>query len=130
MGTPGSGRKRTPVKDRFSAEDEALSNIAREAEARLAAKRAARAEARDIRMRELKRQQKEFSQRSYDRKWAHIQKWMEDSERARYSHRSSQHSYLSSLDVSGSHRSRTSASRRRDLAVCSLEQACFDVFTL
>ncbi|XP_074140470.1 leucine-rich repeat flightless-interacting protein 2 isoform X4 [Sminthopsis crassicaudata] len=72
MGTPGSGRKRTPVKDRFSAEDEALSNIAREAEARLAAKRAARAEARDIRMRELERQQKE-----------------EDAERARYSHRSS-----------------------------------------
>ncbi|XP_068057494.1 leucine-rich repeat flightless-interacting protein 2 isoform X11 [Anomalospiza imberbis] len=61
MGTPGSGRKRTPVKDRFSAEDEALSNIAREAEARLAAKRAARAEARDIRMRELERQQKESS---------------------------------------------------------------------
>ncbi|XP_014804952.1 PREDICTED: leucine-rich repeat flightless-interacting protein 2 isoform X19 [Calidris pugnax] len=76
MGTPGSGRKRTPVKDRFSAEDEALSNIAREAEARLAAKRAARAEAREIRMRELERQQKEFSQRSCDRKWAHIQKWM------------------------------------------------------
>ncbi|XP_056341682.1 leucine-rich repeat flightless-interacting protein 2 isoform X1 [Oenanthe melanoleuca] len=61
MGTPGSGRKRTPVKDRFSAEDEALSSIAREAEARLAAKRAARAEARDIRMRELERQQKEVS---------------------------------------------------------------------
>ncbi|XP_064277204.1 leucine-rich repeat flightless-interacting protein 2 isoform X12 [Passer domesticus] len=79
MGTPGSGRKRTPVKDRFSAEDEALSNIAREAEARLAAKRAARAEARDIRMRELERQQKE-----------------EDAERARYSHHSSRHSYLSS----------------------------------
>ncbi|XP_077772613.1 leucine-rich repeat flightless-interacting protein 2 isoform X6 [Podarcis muralis] len=59
MGTPGSGRKRTPVKDRFSAEDEALGHIAREAEARLAAKRAARAEARDIRMRELERQQKE-----------------------------------------------------------------------
>ncbi|KAM6169515.1 leucine-rich repeat flightless-interacting protein 2 isoform 4-T4 [Rhynchocyon petersi] len=74
MGTPGSGRKRTPLKDRFSAEDEALSNIAREAEARLAAKRAARAEARDIRMRELERQQKE-----------------EDSERARYSHRSRHH---------------------------------------
>ncbi|XP_043819032.1 leucine-rich repeat flightless-interacting protein 2 isoform X10 [Dromiciops gliroides] len=74
MGTPGSGRKRTPVKDRFSAEDEALSSIAREAEARLAAKRAARAEARDIRMRELERQQKE-----------------EDAERARYSHRSSHH---------------------------------------
>ncbi|XP_034407113.1 leucine-rich repeat flightless-interacting protein 2 isoform X3 [Cyclopterus lumpus] len=59
MGTQGSGRKRAPLKDRFSAEDEALSSIAREAEARLAAKRAARAEARDIRMRELERQQKE-----------------------------------------------------------------------
>ncbi|XP_053875379.1 leucine-rich repeat flightless-interacting protein 2 isoform X7 [Malaclemys terrapin pileata] len=132
MGTPGSGRKRTPVKDRFSAEDEALSHIAREAEARLAAKRAARAEARDIRMRELERQQKELSHRSYDRKWGRIQKWMEDSERARYSLRSSRHSYLgaddlvsarsigsyrsSSLDVSGSYSSRTSASRRRDLA--------------
>ncbi|XP_063014669.1 leucine-rich repeat flightless-interacting protein 2 isoform X16 [Melospiza melodia melodia] len=79
MGTPGSGRKRTPVKDRFSAEDEALSSIAREAEARLAAKRAARAEARDIRMRELERQQKEFSQHLYERKWAHIQKWMSSS---------------------------------------------------
>ncbi|XP_074801503.1 leucine-rich repeat flightless-interacting protein 2 isoform X4 [Natator depressus] len=63
MGTPGSGRKRTPVKDRFSAEDEALSHIAREAEARLAAKRAARAEARDIRMRELERQQKELEEK-------------------------------------------------------------------
>uniref|UniRef100_A0A8C0YKN2 Leucine-rich repeat flightless-interacting protein 2 n=2 Tax=Cyprinus carpio TaxID=7962 RepID=A0A8C0YKN2_CYPCA len=63
MGTPGSGRKRAPIKDRFSAEDEALSSIAREAEARLAAKRAARAEARDIRMRELERQQKEPSSR-------------------------------------------------------------------
>ncbi|XP_062840044.1 leucine-rich repeat flightless-interacting protein 2 isoform X4 [Anolis carolinensis] len=114
MGTPGSGRKRTPVKDRFSAEDEALGHIAREAEARLAAKRAARAEARDIRMRELERQQKE-----------------DDSEKARYSHRSSRRSYLgaddlasnrstssqrnSALDVSGSHRSRASTSRRRDL---------------
>lgn len=43
---------------------EALSNIAREAEARLAAKRAARAEARDIRMRELERQQKELEEKS------------------------------------------------------------------
>ncbi|XP_048367715.1 leucine-rich repeat flightless-interacting protein 2 isoform X4 [Sphaerodactylus townsendi] len=131
MGTPGSGRKRTPVKDRFSAEDEALSHIAREAEARLAAKRAARAEARDIRMRELERQQKELAQRSYDRKWGHIQKWMDDSEKAKYSHQLSHRSYLgadglassriagshrsSSLDVSGSHRSRASTSRRRDL---------------
>ncbi|XP_074397860.1 leucine-rich repeat flightless-interacting protein 2 isoform X11 [Zonotrichia albicollis] len=120
MGTPGSGRKRTPVKDRFSAEDEALSSIAREAEARLAAKRAARAEARDIRMRELERQQKEFSQHLYDRKWAHIQKWMEDAERARYSHQSSRHSHLSSSDVSASHRSRASTSKRRALVSSSL----------
>ncbi|XP_032125905.1 leucine-rich repeat flightless-interacting protein 2 isoform X12 [Sapajus apella] len=110
MGTPGSGRKRTPVKDRFSAEDEALSNIAREAEARLAAKRAARAEARDIRMRELERQQKEYSHHSFDRKWGQIQKWLEDSERARYSHRSSHHRpYLGvedalSIRSLGSHR--------------------------
>nr|XP_033786439.1 leucine-rich repeat flightless-interacting protein 2 isoform X11 [Geotrypetes seraphini] len=132
MGTPGSGRKRTPIKDRFSAEDETLSHIAREAEARLAAKRAARAEARDIRMRELERQQKELSHRSHDRKWGQIQKWMEDSERAKYSHRSSHHSHVqgpnnmksarsnsshrsSSLNVNGSHRSRESTSRRRDI---------------
>ncbi|XP_051507343.1 leucine-rich repeat flightless-interacting protein 2 isoform X24 [Myxocyprinus asiaticus] len=63
MGTPGSGRKRAQIKDRFSAEDETLSSIAREAEARLAAKRAARAEARDIRMRELERQQKELDEK-------------------------------------------------------------------
>ncbi|XP_072009317.1 leucine-rich repeat flightless-interacting protein 2 isoform X25 [Engystomops pustulosus] len=99
MGTPGSGRKRTQIKDRFSAEDEALSHIAREAEARLAAKRAARAEARDIRMRELERQQKE-----------------EDSDRARYSHRSSQRPYLnSSVELSGLHKGRESTSRRKDL---------------
>uniref|UniRef100_A0A3P8QPU3 Leucine-rich repeat flightless-interacting protein 2 n=1 Tax=Astatotilapia calliptera TaxID=8154 RepID=A0A3P8QPU3_ASTCA len=77
MGTQGTGRKRAPLKDRFSAEDEALSSIAREAEARLAAKRAARAEARDIRMRELERQQKEVS----------------GPDRQRYSDRNSGHQY-------------------------------------
>ncbi|XP_023374036.1 leucine-rich repeat flightless-interacting protein 1 isoform X3 [Otolemur garnettii] len=59
MGTQGSGRKRLPNRERLSAEDDALNQIAREAEARLAAKRAARAEAREIRMKELERQQKE-----------------------------------------------------------------------
>ncbi|XP_037638170.1 leucine-rich repeat flightless-interacting protein 2 isoform X7 [Sebastes umbrosus] len=86
MGTQGTGRKRAPLKDRFSAEDEALSSIAREAEARLAAKRAARAEARDIRMRELERQQKErsyHSSSSSNRKWGQIHQWMADSEKAR-----------------------------------------------
>ncbi|XP_045760019.1 leucine-rich repeat flightless-interacting protein 2 isoform X5 [Mirounga angustirostris] len=138
MGTPGSGRKRTPVKDRFSAEDEALSNIAREAEARLAAKRAARAEARDIRMRELERQQKEHCHYSFDRKWGQIQKWLEDSERARYSHRSSHHRpYLGvedalsirslgshrnpSKDITGTHWSRASTPKRKDIMYDALK---------
>ncbi|XP_057622296.1 leucine-rich repeat flightless-interacting protein 2 isoform X3 [Chionomys nivalis] len=138
MGTPGSGRKRTPVKDRFSAEDEALSNIAREAEARLAAKRAARAEARDIRMRELERQQREPSHHCSDRKWGQIQKWLEDSERATYSHRSGHHrSYLgledtlsfrslgshrsSSKDITGTHWSRASTPKRRDMVYDTLK---------
>ncbi|XP_069776471.1 leucine-rich repeat flightless-interacting protein 2 isoform X45 [Narcine bancroftii] len=102
MGTPGAGRKRTPLKDRFSAEDEALSHIAREAEARLAAKRAARAEARDIRMKELERQQKE-----------------ENAKRAQHSFRAHRHyprqlmnNRHSSLDVGVPHRS---ISRRKDL---------------
>uniref|UniRef100_A0A8C9ENL6 LRR binding FLII interacting protein 1 n=1 Tax=Pavo cristatus TaxID=9049 RepID=A0A8C9ENL6_PAVCR len=61
MGTQGAGRKRLPNRERLTAEDDALNQIAREAEARLAAKRAARAEAREIRMKELERQQKEPS---------------------------------------------------------------------
>ncbi|XP_038125675.1 leucine-rich repeat flightless-interacting protein 1 isoform X19 [Cyprinodon tularosa] len=65
MGTQGTGRKRSTKKDRSTAEDEALDRIAREAEARLAAKRAARAEAREIRMKELERQQKEVEDRDY-----------------------------------------------------------------
>ncbi|XP_042358371.1 leucine-rich repeat flightless-interacting protein 2 isoform X2 [Plectropomus leopardus] len=134
MGTQGSGRKRAPLKDRFSAEDEALSSIAREAEARLAAKRAARAEARDIRMRELERQQKErsyHSSSSSNKKWGQIHQWMADSEKARGSSSSisssrhrrgldddvmsvrSYRSTSSSVRDSGS-KSRSS-SRRRDL---------------
>ncbi|XP_042170217.1 leucine-rich repeat flightless-interacting protein 1 isoform X22 [Oncorhynchus tshawytscha] len=64
MGTQitGTGRKRIPNRERLTAEDDALNQIAREAEARLAAKRAARAEAREIRMKELERQQKEVYQ--------------------------------------------------------------------
>uniref|UniRef100_UPI003AAB9F0C leucine-rich repeat flightless-interacting protein 2 n=1 Tax=Centroberyx gerrardi TaxID=166262 RepID=UPI003AAB9F0C len=94
MGTQGAGRKRNPNKERSTAEDDALNFIAREAEARLAAKRAARAEAREIRMKELERQQKEIFQvqKKYygldtklddrsDSKWGDIEQWMEDSER-------------------------------------------------
>ncbi|XP_051814389.1 leucine-rich repeat flightless-interacting protein 2 isoform X7 [Acanthochromis polyacanthus] len=94
MGTQGTGRKRSTKKERSTAEDDALNLIAREAEARLAAKRAARAEAREIRMKELERQQKEIFQvqKKYyglntkiddrmDSKWGDIEQWMEDSER-------------------------------------------------
>ncbi|KAM4870436.1 leucine-rich repeat flightless-interacting protein 1 isoform X6 [Urocitellus parryii] len=86
MGTQGSGRRRLPTRERLTAEDDALNQIAREAEARLAAKRAARAEAREIRMKELERQQKEIYQvqKKYyglDTKWGDIERWMEDSER-------------------------------------------------
>ncbi|KAM9804488.1 leucine-rich repeat flightless-interacting protein 2 [Neosynchiropus ocellatus] len=102
MGTQGAGRKRTTNKERSTAEDDALNLIAREAEARLAAKRAARAEAREIRMKELERQQKEIFQvqKKYyglntrvddrsDSKWGDIEQWMEDSER--YSRPSQMH---------------------------------------
>ncbi|XP_070588353.1 leucine-rich repeat flightless-interacting protein 1 isoform X11 [Erythrolamprus reginae] len=64
-GTPQgtAGRKRTPNRERPTAEDEALNLIAREGEARLAAKRAARAEAREIRMKELEKQQQKVEER-------------------------------------------------------------------
>uniref|UniRef100_A0AAR2M5H6 Leucine rich repeat (in FLII) interacting protein 1b n=1 Tax=Pygocentrus nattereri TaxID=42514 RepID=A0AAR2M5H6_PYGNA len=75
MGTQVTGRKRIPNRERLTAEDDALSQIAREAEARLAAKRAARAEAREIRMKELERQQKE-KYYGLDSKWGHIEQWM------------------------------------------------------
>lgn len=61
MESPGAvGRRRG--NSRVNAEDRALDQIAKEAEARLAARRQARAEAREIRMRELERQQKEQEQ--------------------------------------------------------------------
>ncbi|XP_039768550.1 leucine-rich repeat flightless-interacting protein 1 isoform X25 [Ornithorhynchus anatinus] len=101
MGSQGPGRKRLPNRERLTAEDDALNQIAREAEARLAAKRAARAEAREIRMKELERQQKEIYQvqKKYyglDTKWGDIEQWMEDSER--YSRRSRRNTSASDED--------------------------------
>ncbi|XP_064308208.1 leucine-rich repeat flightless-interacting protein 1 isoform X6 [Phalacrocorax carbo] len=101
MGTQGAGRKRLPNRERLTAEDDALNQIAREAEARLAAKRAARAEAREIRMKELERQQKEIYQvqKKYyglDTKWGDIEQWMEDSER--YSRRARRNASASDED--------------------------------
>ncbi|XP_051565933.1 leucine-rich repeat flightless-interacting protein 2-like isoform X10 [Myxocyprinus asiaticus] len=101
MGSQGPGRKRTPSKIGLTAEEDALNIIAREAEARLAAKRTARAEAREIRMKELERQQKEIYQvqKKYygldklDNKWGAIEQWMEDSER--YTRLSRRHASVS-----------------------------------
>ncbi|XP_043916248.1 cingulin-like [Protopterus annectens] len=72
-----------------------------QAEARLAAKRAARAEAREIRMKELERQQKEIYQvqKKYyglDTKFGDIEQWMEDSER--YSRRARRNTSASDED--------------------------------
>ncbi|XP_068587032.1 leucine-rich repeat flightless-interacting protein 2 isoform X4 [Cebidichthys violaceus] len=98
MGTQGPGRKRVQNQEKKTAEDDALNQIAREAEARLAVRRSARAEAREIRMKELERQQKELfhSHKKYyglDNKWGHIEQWMEDSER--YSRHSRRHASMS-----------------------------------
>ncbi|XP_075951003.1 leucine-rich repeat flightless-interacting protein 2 isoform X2 [Anarhichas minor] len=82
MGTQGPGRKRVQNQEKKTAEDEALNQIAREAEARLVVRRSARAEAREIRMKELERQQKELF---------HSHK--EDSER--YSRHSRRHASMS-----------------------------------
>ncbi|XP_032493162.1 leucine-rich repeat flightless-interacting protein 1 isoform X1 [Phocoena sinus] len=114
MGTQGSGRKRLPNRERLTAEDDALNQIAREAEARLAAKRTARAEAREIRMKELERQHKEIYQvqKKYyglDTKWGDIEQWMEDSER--YSRRSRRNTSASDED------DRVSAGSRGSLRV-------------
>ncbi|XP_062861853.1 leucine-rich repeat flightless-interacting protein 2 isoform X3 [Trichomycterus rosablanca] len=101
MGSHGPGRKRTPNRNGVTPEEDALNVIAREAEARLAAKRAARAEAREIRMKELERQQKEIYQvqkkyyglENLDSKWGDIEQWMEDSER--YTRHSRRHGSMS-----------------------------------
>ncbi|XP_078185017.1 leucine-rich repeat flightless-interacting protein 1 isoform X40 [Callithrix jacchus] len=88
------------------------------AEARLAAKRAARAEAREIRMKELERQQKEIYQvqKKYyglDSKWGDIEQWMEDSER--YSRRSRRNTSASDEDERMSVGSRGSLRSQPDL---------------
>ncbi|XP_054237011.1 leucine-rich repeat flightless-interacting protein 1 [Indicator indicator] len=118
MGTQGTGRKRLPNRERLTAEDDALNQIAREAEARLAAKRAARAEAREIRMKELERQQKEIYQvqKKYyglDTKWGDIEQWMEDSER--YSRRARRNASASDEDERMSVGSRGSLRSEQDL---------------
>ncbi|XP_060731869.1 leucine-rich repeat flightless-interacting protein 2 isoform X46 [Tachysurus vachellii] len=97
MASQGPGRRRTPNRTAVTPEEDALNVIAREAEARLAAKRAARAEAREIRMKELERQQKEIFQvqkkyyglENLENKWGDIEQWMEDSER--YTRHSERH---------------------------------------
>ncbi|XP_031970323.1 leucine-rich repeat flightless-interacting protein 1 isoform X2 [Corvus moneduloides] len=99
---------------------ECLSPAAQQqAEARLAAKRAARAEAREIRMKELERQQKEIYQvqKKYyglDTKWGDIEQWMEDSER--YSRRARRNASASDEDERMSVGSRGSLRSHLDYA--------------
>ncbi|KAF7243584.1 Leucine-rich repeat flightless-interacting protein 2 [Varanus komodoensis] len=93
------------------------------AEARLAAKRAARAEAREIRMKELERQQKEIYQvqKKYyglDTKFGDIEQWMEDSER--YTHKSRRNTSASDEDE------RMSVGSRGSLRLeCAVWLSCF-----
>ncbi|CAM9358107.1 unnamed protein product [Lampetra planeri] len=83
MGTQGAaGRKRASAKDyTFSAEDDALHKISVEAEARLATKRAARAEAREIRLRELERQKRREYRREWESKSGDVNRWVDDAEK-------------------------------------------------
>ncbi|XP_032919976.1 leucine-rich repeat flightless-interacting protein 1 isoform X4 [Catharus ustulatus] len=110
MGTPGAGRKRLPNRERLTAEDDALNQIAREAEARLAAKRAARAEAREIRMKELERQQKEEDSERYSRRARRNASASDEDERMSVGSRGSLRSHLeyaSTYPVAGLESERT-----------------------
>ncbi|XP_075790136.1 leucine-rich repeat flightless-interacting protein 1 isoform X48 [Pelodiscus sinensis] len=110
MGTQGSGRKRLPNRERLTAEDDALNQIAREAEARLAAKRAARAEAREIRMKELERQQKEEDSERYSRRSRRNASASDEDERMSVGSRGSLRSdleYASAYPVAGLENERT-----------------------
>lgn len=63
------GSRRRVAGNHYSAEEQALDQIAKEAESRLATRRQARAEAREIRMKELEKQQKEMEENA-DRQFA------------------------------------------------------------
>ncbi|XP_072235352.1 leucine-rich repeat flightless-interacting protein 2 isoform X2 [Leuresthes tenuis] len=115
MGTQGPGRKRIPNRDKLTAEDDALNQIAREAEARLAAKRAARAEAREIRMKELEKQQKEEDSERYSRLSRRHTSMSDDEERMSVGSRGS----LKPSDYSGFLGSGSRASSRASSARAS-----------
>ncbi|XP_059891483.1 uncharacterized protein lrrfip1a isoform X5 [Gadus macrocephalus] len=132
MGTQGAGRKRNPNKERSTAEDDALNLIAREAEARLAAKRAARAEAREIRMKELERQQKEkyygLDTKSEDRgdtKWGNIEQWMLSDEDERMSVGS-----LSSVRSSSLHSHKKSKKKKKHKHKDRDDNGCDDGYSV
>ncbi|XP_056676051.1 leucine-rich repeat flightless-interacting protein 1 isoform X49 [Monodelphis domestica] len=106
MGTQGSGRRRLPQRERLTAEDDALSQIAREAEARLAAKRAARAEAREIRMKELERQQKEEDSERFSHRFRRNPSASDEDERMSVGSRGSLRSQAE-LDYAGAYSAQT-----------------------
>ncbi|XP_075951008.1 leucine-rich repeat flightless-interacting protein 2 isoform X7 [Anarhichas minor] len=113
MGTQGPGRKRVQNQEKKTAEDEALNQIAREAEARLVVRRSARAEAREIRMKELERQQKEEDSERYSRHSRRHASMSDDEERMSVGSRGSlRPSDYSGFPVSSSRASsRTSSAR-------------------
>ncbi|XP_040532253.1 leucine-rich repeat flightless-interacting protein 1 isoform X23 [Gallus gallus] len=121
MGTQGAGRKRLPNRERLTAEDDALNQIAREAEARLAAKRAARAEAREIRMKELERQQKEEDSERYSRRARRNASASDEDERMSVGSRGSLRASVYDESVySGSRRYSASSSRAPSEYSCYL----------
>ncbi|XP_034406788.1 uncharacterized protein lrrfip1b isoform X2 [Cyclopterus lumpus] len=115
MGTQGPGRKRIPNQEKRTAEDDSLNQVAREAEARLAARRAARAEAREIRMKELERQHKEEDSERYARHSRRHTSMSDDEERMSVGSRSS----LRPSDYSGFLGSSSRASSRASSARAS-----------
>ncbi|KAM9829043.1 uncharacterized protein lrrfip1b isoform 6-T6 [Syngnathus typhle] len=113
MGTQGPGRKRLPNQEKMTAEDDALQQIARDAEARLAARRTARAEAREIRMKELEKQHKEEDGERYSRHSRRIASLSDDEERMSVGSRGSlKPSDYSSFLGSGSRASSRASSAR------------------
>jgi len=106
MSSPSAIGRRRGLPKQMSSEDQALNMIAREAEARLAAKRAARAEARSIRMKELEKKQKEADEqmdKEYEREYDDPTKRRANSSRVKSSATSSLNTSNSSLDEIGLH---------------------------
>ncbi|TNM99704.1 hypothetical protein fugu_012737 [Takifugu bimaculatus] len=130
MGTQGTGRKRAPLKDRFSAEDEALSSIAREVtftglrygcqgiDGRMGqAIDRPETESSAVLLCRPGHTLSYHSSSSSNRKWGQIHQWMADTEKARSSGSSSSRStsrHRQSTSSSVRDTGSRSSSRRKD----------------